>query len=157
MYGSITVHMETVNCTEGTRIFYGPLHCRDVLPREQEVRLFGPIKAHQIQLTPRHPAPVAKEMFDTIKRGLIIEVLCTHKTLLLYNLSRTQFNPHTFTPSHPHRLKTAVSMRRPSVGRWSTMATPPSDTQAPSPRRSERESSTTHIASSQLSNYPASR
>ena len=74
LYGSITIHMETINCTEGTRIFYGPLHCRDVLPRDQEVRLFGPLRAHQIQLTPRHPAPIAKEMFDTIKRGLIVEV-----------------------------------------------------------------------------------
>jgi hypothetical protein len=77
LYGSITVHMETVDCTGGTRIFYGPLHCRDVLPPEQEERLFGPLKAHQIQLTPRHPAPIAKEMFGTIKRGLIIEVFYT--------------------------------------------------------------------------------
>ena len=66
--------METIDCTEGTRIFYGPLHCRDVLPPEQEERLFGPLKAQQIQLTPRHPAPIAKDVFDTVKRGLILEV-----------------------------------------------------------------------------------
>lgn len=77
LYGSITVHMESVECSEGTRIFYGPLHRRDVLSREKEERLFGPLQAHQVQLTPRHPAPIAKEMFDTIKRGLIFEV-CTH-------------------------------------------------------------------------------
>ena len=88
--------METVNCTEGTRIFYGPLHCRDVLPREQEVRLFGPLKAHQIQLTPRHPAPVAKEMFDTVKRGLIIEVLCTH--------THTHTHTHTISLGHNSTL-----------------------------------------------------
>ena len=74
----------------GTRIFYGPLHCRDVLPVDQEERLFGPLKAHQIQLTPRHPAPIAKEMFDTIKRGLIIEVsdLTPHVTTNLYYIKK---------------------------------------------------------------------
>ena len=66
--------METIDCSQGTRIFYGPLHCRDVLPPEQEETLFGPLKAHQIQLTPRHPAPKAKAVFDTVKRGLIVEV-----------------------------------------------------------------------------------
>ncbi len=74
MYGSITVHMETFDCSAGARIYYGPLHCRDVLPKDTEEKLFGPLGAHQISLSPRHPAGLAKEIFNTTKRGLILEV-----------------------------------------------------------------------------------
>ena len=74
MYGSITVHQETFDCSAGARIYYGPLHCRDVLPTDVEEKLFGPLGAHQIPLTPRHPAPLSKEIFNTAKRGLILEV-----------------------------------------------------------------------------------
>ena len=74
MYGSITVHMETLDGSKGVRLFYGPLHCRDVLPREEEEKLFGPLEAHQISLSPRHPSPLASEIFRTLKRGLLIEI-----------------------------------------------------------------------------------
>ena len=74
MYGSITVYMETHDCYHGCRIFYGPLHCRDVLPPEEEVKLFGPLDAHQVSISPRHPSPLASEVFRTLKRGLILEV-----------------------------------------------------------------------------------
>lgn len=74
LYGSITVHMETFDCSSGARIYYGPLHRRNVLPPDVEEKLFGPLDAHQIQLSPRHPAPLAKEIFNTVKRGLILEV-----------------------------------------------------------------------------------
>ena len=74
MYGSITVHMKTLDCTPGVRIYYGPLHCRDVLPQDQEEKLFGPLDAHQIALSPRHPASLAKQIFNFTKRGLILEV-----------------------------------------------------------------------------------
>lgn len=74
MYGSITVHMETFDCSAGARIYYGPLHCRDVLPKGTEEKLFGPLGAHQISLSPRHPAGLAKEIFNTMKRGLVLEV-----------------------------------------------------------------------------------
>ena len=74
MYGSITVHLDTFDCSSGARIYYGPLHCRDILSPENEEKLFGPIKAHQIPLSPRHPASLSKEIFNTSKRGLIIEV-----------------------------------------------------------------------------------
>lgn len=73
MYGSITVHMETVDCSKGCRVFYGPLHCRDMLPPEEEELLFGPLGAHQISISPRHPSPLAAEIFRTLKRGLVIE------------------------------------------------------------------------------------
>ncbi len=74
MYGSITVHMETIDAAKGVRLFYGPLHCREVLPRAEEETLFGPINAHQISLSPRHPSPLASEIFKTLKRGLVIDV-----------------------------------------------------------------------------------
>jgi hypothetical protein len=109
LYGSITVHMDTVNCSQGTRIFYGPLHCRDVLPPAQEQRLFGPLRAQQIQLSPRHPAPIAKEMFDTIKRGLIIEVenSCIYATALCRAVVYFGSSPvrHTGTLAKEERTK----------------------------------------------------
>ncbi|XP_019848988.1 PREDICTED: interferon regulatory factor 5-like isoform X1 [Amphimedon queenslandica] len=73
MYGSITVHMETFDCSKGLRIFYGPLHCRDVLSPQEEEMLFGPLSAHQLSISPRHPSPLSTEIFRTLKRGLIIE------------------------------------------------------------------------------------
>ena len=74
MYGSITVHMDTLDCTNGCRIFYGPLHCRDVLPVDEEEKLFGPLAAHQISVSPRHPSALAPEIFKTMKRGLVLDV-----------------------------------------------------------------------------------
>lgn len=74
MYGSITVHMDTLDCTNGCRIFYGPLHCRDVLAPAEEEKLFGPLAAHQISVSPRHPSALAPEIFKTMKRGLVVDV-----------------------------------------------------------------------------------
>ena len=84
MYGSITVHLETFDCSEGGRIYYGPLHCRDILAPDEEEKLFGPLGAHQISLSPRHPATLAKEIFNTSKRGLVLEVKnqCIYATAL---------------------------------------------------------------------------
>lgn len=87
MYGSITVHMETIDCSKGCRIFYGPLHCRDILPPEEEERLFGPLEAHQISISPRHPSPLASEIFRTLKRGLIIDI--TNNDIYATALCRT--------------------------------------------------------------------
>ncbi len=84
LYGSITVHMETFDCSNGARIYYGPLHCRDILSPEVEEKLFGPLNAHQISLSPRHPAGLAREIFNHTKRGLILEVKdeCLYATAL---------------------------------------------------------------------------
>lgn len=84
MYGSITVHLDTFDCSQGGRIFYGPLHCRDVLAPEVEEKLFGPLDAHQISLSPRHPATLAKDIFGSMKRGLVIDVEeeCIYATAL---------------------------------------------------------------------------
>lgn len=84
LYGSITVHMETMDCSNGIRIFYGPLHCRDVLPNDTEEKLFGPLNATQVSLSPRHPSPLAKTIFGASKRGLVLEVLdeCLYVTAL---------------------------------------------------------------------------
>lgn len=84
LYGSITVHMETFDCSQGARIYYGPLHRRDILPPETEQKLFGPLNAHQIALSPRHPAGLAREIFNNSRRGLVLEVRdeCVYATAL---------------------------------------------------------------------------
>ena len=76
--------METFDCRRGARIYYGPLHCRDILPTEVEQKLFGPLDAHQISLSPRHPAGLAREIFNHTKRGLVLEVQdeCVYATAL---------------------------------------------------------------------------
>ena len=111
LYGSITVHMETIDCSAGTRVFYGPLHCRDVLPREQEERLFGPLKAQQIQLTPRHPAPIAKDVFNTIKRGLIIEVHTHSPSHSHFSLSHTLAHKHSLILFLTHSLTNSLTLQ----------------------------------------------
>ena len=73
MYGSITIRQETFDLKSGGRIYYGPLHCRDILSKEEEEKLFGPLEAHQIALNPRHPALLAKKLFGFMHRGLILE------------------------------------------------------------------------------------
>lgn len=65
--------MDTFDCSKGLRIFYGPLHCRDILSPPEEETLFGPLNAHQLSISPRHPSPLATEIFKTLKRGLVIE------------------------------------------------------------------------------------
>ena len=112
--------MEALDCSKGARIYYGPLHCRDVLEPQVEERLFGPLEAHQIFLSPRHPAPLAKEIFSNFKRGIVLEVedeclyataLC--RTVVYYGSSPVKYSntlnkekrtkifnyAHRFTPS----------------------------------------------------------
>ena len=98
LYGSITVHLETLDCSKGARVYYGPLHCRDVLESKVEERLFGPLEAQQLPLSPRHPASLAREIFKNFKRGLILEVkdesifataLC--RTVVYYGQTRQRF------------------------------------------------------------------
>ncbi len=103
MYGSITVHMETVDGGRGVRVFYGPLHCRDILLRDEEEKLFGPIDAHQISLSPRHPSPLASEIFKTLKRGLVIGIEgdCIYATALCRAV--------VYCGSSPHKHSTTIS------------------------------------------------
>lgn len=126
LYGSITVHLETLDCSKGARIFYGPLHRRDMLEQKTEEKLFGPLEAQQIPLSPRHPATMAKEIFSNFKRGLILDVQdeCVYATALcrtvvyygsspikhshtLHKEERTKvFNyPQHFTPSLKYTLE----------------------------------------------------
>lgn len=102
--------METLDCSQGARIYYGPLHCRDVLVPEKEEALFGPLSAHQIALTPRHPASLAKELFQNIKRGLIIEVEneCVYATALCRAVVYHGCSPLKHTSSLPKEERTKV-------------------------------------------------
>ena len=74
LYGSTTIHTETVDCTIGCRVFYGPLHNRQILDPVLEERLFGPHNTVPIALSPIHPSPVGKELFANFKRGLIVKI-----------------------------------------------------------------------------------
>lgn len=49
-----------------------------------EEKLFGPLEAQQISLSPRHPASKAREIFQSLKRGLVLEVEneCVYATAL---------------------------------------------------------------------------
>lgn len=84
LYGSITIHLEALDCSKGARIYYGPLHRRDMLEPQTEEKLFGPLEAQQLSLSPRHPAALAKEIFTNFKRGLILDVKdeCVYATAL---------------------------------------------------------------------------
>jgi len=52
LYGSITVHTETVDCTVGCRIFYGPIPNSENIDPVLQEELFGPQDAVQIALNP---------------------------------------------------------------------------------------------------------
>ncbi len=49
-----------------------------------EEKLFGPLEAQQISLSPRHPAGKAQEIFRSLKRGVVVEVKdeCIYATAL---------------------------------------------------------------------------
>lgn len=136
LYGSITVHLEALDCSKGARIYYGPLHCRDVLEPPVEEKLFGPLEAQQIPLSPRHPATLAREIFNNFKRGLILEVTeeCMYATALcrtvvyygsspvkhtgtLHKEERTKvFNyPHRFTPTLKYTVEGRGQVPKPYV------------------------------------------
>lgn len=72
MYGSLTVHTETVNCSNGCRIFYGPLHDQQILDPVLGEMLFGPSNAVQISLKRTHPSDATMDIFRDFKRGVII-------------------------------------------------------------------------------------
>jgi len=74
LYGSITVHTETVDCTVGCRIFYGPIPNSENIDPVLQEELFGPQDAVQIALNPIHPLPAAEELFSLLRRGLIVKV-----------------------------------------------------------------------------------
>lgn len=136
LYGSITIHLEALDCSKGARIYYGPLHRRDMLEPHIEEKLFGPLEAQQIPLSPRHPATMAKEIFRNFKRGLILDVQdeCVYATALcrtvvyygsspikhshtLQKEERTKvFNyPHRFTPSLKYTMEGRVQPPKPYV------------------------------------------
>jgi len=108
-YGSITVHLETLDCSKGARIFYGPLHRRDILDQQVEEKLFGPLEAQQISLSPRHPAGKAREIFRSLKRGLVLEVEneCIYATALCRTVVYYGNTPlkHTGTLHKEERVK----------------------------------------------------
>lgn len=73
LYGSLTVHTETVNCIDGCRIFYGPLHDPNTLDPTLGEILFGASSAVQVSLKRTHPSDATIEIFRGFKRGMIVK------------------------------------------------------------------------------------
>ena len=73
-YGSIPVFSETITVQNGCRIFFDH---RFIQPSEVErsQALFGPPGIEQIMLPECHPNPYAKEIFNAMSRGLIVEMV----------------------------------------------------------------------------------
>ena len=136
LYGSITVHLETLDCSKGARIFYGPLHRRDVLESEVEKQLFGPLEAQQISLSPRHPAGKAQDIFKNLKRGIVVDVdkdcvYCTAlcRTVVYYGNSPLKYTStlrkeertkifnynHRFLPSLKYTMESRCQPPKPYV------------------------------------------
>ena len=74
-YNSVLITNRTVSCKKGCRFYCGP----NTTPATNEQAatfesLFGPLEAEQIALPTTHPLPEAQEIFDTMKRGLLIEM-----------------------------------------------------------------------------------
>ena len=72
LYGSLTVHTETVNNMDGCRIFYGPLHDHQLLDPALGEILFGSSSAVQVSLKRTHPSDAAIGIFRNFKRGIIV-------------------------------------------------------------------------------------
>ncbi|XP_064384028.1 uncharacterized protein LOC135333017 isoform X2 [Halichondria panicea] len=70
-YGSIPIHSENVDCTNGCKIFAnGDLSRSD---DDMISNCFGPTSAHTICLPDSHAHPAAKQVFGAMKRGFLIE------------------------------------------------------------------------------------
>ena len=73
-YGSIPVFNESITVVNGCRIFFDPRFIEQP-SLEGSQMLFGPVGVEQIQLPECHPNPYAKEIFNAMSRGLIIEMV----------------------------------------------------------------------------------
>ena len=73
-FGSIPVFQEPVTVTSGCRIFFDPRYCGPS-NFEGTQKLFGPTNFQQIQLPECHPNPYAKDIFNAMSRGLVIELV----------------------------------------------------------------------------------
>ena len=72
-YGSIPVFRETISVFNGCRIFFDHRFVQP--PQIESSQLFGPAGVEQIMLPECHPNPYAKEIFNAMSRGLIIEMV----------------------------------------------------------------------------------
>ena len=72
-YGSIPVHECNFVCHLGCRIFFDPRYKSPTI--DEAEKYFGPSEAHQIQLPENHPNQIAKDIFNAMSRGLVIEMI----------------------------------------------------------------------------------
>lgn len=73
-YGPFPVVDQTIICHSGCRIFFDPRYSKSPT-LDQAQKFFGPNEAHQIQLPDKHPNMIAKEIFNAMSRGLLIEMV----------------------------------------------------------------------------------
>ena len=74
-YGSVQVLNKTICCNKGCRLYYGQYS--QPTTDEQAASFesyFGPLEAEQIPLPDTHPLPEAKQIFNSMNRGLLIEM-----------------------------------------------------------------------------------
>lgn len=73
-YGTTPVISKDITSLKGCRISYGPTNPPASMDPVKMEDLFGSMEADQIFLTPNHPSPGAKELLESMVRGLRIEM-----------------------------------------------------------------------------------
>lgn len=74
-YGSVQVLSKTVQCSKGCRIYSGQYSTPTTDDQAATFEsCFGPLEADQICLPSTHPLPEAQQIFDSMNRGLLIEM-----------------------------------------------------------------------------------
>ncbi len=74
-YGSVQVLNKTICCNRGCRLYSGQYSQPSTDEQAASFEsYFGPLEAEQISLPNTHPLPEAKQIFDSMNRGLLIEM-----------------------------------------------------------------------------------
>ena len=74
LYGSLQVFKENISGANGCRIFYSQSVAIS-FNTPYTKSLFGPPEAYQIMLPSTHPSAIAKDIFQAMHRGLLLEVI----------------------------------------------------------------------------------
>jgi hypothetical protein len=101
-YGSIPVFSDSITVASGCRIFFDHRFVQQQALEGSQM-LFGPSGVEQIQLPECHPNPYAKEIFNAMSRGLIIEM--SDDNIYATPLCRpvVYTGPHSGAQSYPLR------------------------------------------------------
>jgi len=76
LYGSILVFKKSIDGANGCRIFYSKTVTSGISFKTPYAKsLFGPPEAYQIALPSIHPSAPAKDIFQAMHRGILLEVI----------------------------------------------------------------------------------